>query len=73
MNETAEQPADRCAADPVELVEQRHEEIKPPAVNAVGDLRRVVDAEGLVAHGVDQIIFFRPEIFVFFQHGDAVE
>ena len=27
----------------------------------------------LVAHGVDQVIFFRAEIFIFIQHGNAVK
>ena len=73
MDKTAEQTADRRAADPIKLIEKGHKEIKPAPVNVFRDFGSIIDAECFVAHGVDQVIFFRAEIFIFIQHGNAVK
>ena len=71
--EPAEDAAERRAQKPVEFIEQRNEEIEPPAVHTLGDLRRVVDAERLVAHGVDEVRLFPARALVLVEHRNAVK
>ena len=69
----ADQSADGCASDPVELVQQGHKEHEPACVDTLRNLRRVVDGEGLVTHTVDEVGLFPACAAIFFKHGYAIE
>ena len=73
MDEAAQHAAQCGAGHPVELVEQRDEEIEPPPVDPLRDLGGAIDAEGLIAHAIDEVGLFPAHALVLFQHGDAVE
>ena len=69
----AEDAAERCAQEPVKFIEQRDEEVEPAAVHALGDLRRIVDAERLVAHRVDEVGLFPARALVLVEHRNTVK
>ena len=73
MQHQAEQGAERRAAHPVDLVEQRYKEHKPPAVDALRRRDGAVDGKRLVAHAVDQVQPLPAEPLILLQHGDAVK
>ena len=69
----ADNASERRSSHPGNLIQQRHEEIEPAAVNIRRYLRAVVDRERLITHGVNQIRFFRPHVLETPQHGQSVK
>ena len=69
----AQQAAQRRAADPVKLVEQRDKKIEPAPVDLRWDLSGAVDAEGLVAHAEDQVGLFPAHALVLVEHRNTVK
>ena len=72
-DEIPEQTSQCGSADPVELVEQRYEEVEPAAVAVLGDLSGAVYAERFVAHAVDEVEFLPAHVLELVQHGNSVE
>ena len=73
MDEGAEQPAQRGAGEPVEMIQKRHEEHKPPLIHIPRNISRIVDGKAFVTHPEDEIEGFPSISAVFFQHGDTVK
>ena len=73
MDEAAQHAAQCGAGHPVKLVEQRDEEIEPPPVDPLRDLGGAIDAEGLIAHAIDEVGLFPAQSLKFIQHGNAVK
>ena len=69
----AHKTADRRTRNPVELVEEGHKEHEPARIDALRNLRRVVDGEGFIAHAIDEIGLLPPCAAVLLKHRDAVE
>ena len=72
-DQAAQHAAQGGAARPVELIEQCDEEVEPAAVDTLGNLGGVVNAEGLIAHTKDEVGLFPAQSLEFIQHGDAIK
>lgn len=71
--EPAEKRAECGAGNPVQLVQQRHPEVKPAPVHPFRYLRPIIDGKCLIAGRVNQIEFLPSRIAVLRQHRQAVE